>query len=504
MGDGDLVLTGEHYDWTSQFVGFKVQGVGMPAPGASSTGSGSVAGLPASLVPNLGAPAASATNTAPVMDEAWIVGFLTRHRFGPPDDPNAPEGACMFDRAASTVTDVVKALDDDAQRNGMGLNADRTNIVNDVLRQRKGGAVTGALLAKHMEAGDDSVSLFLSGLQKQKMVAMLEALQAVRGAKKLDELLDLARNDLRDPRLEVAILSVQQHLGGEWQALYDKLTDDTDKTAIRTHVFGKIEDGDLGDKAAIKHGNQGYQNDSADDAAWIAGFLKFVNASPDPSGNGSGDTCQFNGIPMPFQRAVDFVVEQAALAGRMIDQSAVSVPLAKLVVAPPKRQTGGANAPQYSIAYALQPGVPQAGGPPAPAQSQIAFTGTIALHADGASGPEVAWTVQIAHSVKGYVLQNIQTGPQAQWVWPFLDGTLQLQVLASALAGGANTGNDVIGAVPLVPTVQLSAGGQVTYAIPGTGKHVLIGFQLAGQLTGTAGQGTTGAVVPQGFVQVQW
>jgi ABC-type arginine/histidine transport system permease subunit len=112
--------------------------------------------------------------------------------------------------------------------------------------------------------------------------------------------------------------------------------------------------------------------------------------------------------------------------------------------------------------------------------------------------------VQIAHSVKGYVLQNIQTGPQAQWVWPFLDGALQLQVLASALAGGANTGNDVIGAVPLVPTVQLSAGGQVTYAIPGTGKHVLIGFQLAGQLTGTAGQGTTGALVPQGFVQVQW
>jgi hypothetical protein len=352
------------------------------------------------------------------MDEAWIVSFLTRHRFGPPADPNAPEGACMFDRAASTVTDVVKALDADAQQNGVGLNADRTDIVNDVLQQRQRGAAMGASLAKHMEAGDDSVSLFLEGLRKQKMVAMLEALQAVRGAKKLDELLDLTRNDLHDPRLEVAILSVQQHLGGEWQLLYDKLTDDADKTAIRTHVFGKIEDGDAGDKQPIKHGNQGYQNDSADDAAWIAGFLKFVNASPDPSGNGSGDTCQFNGIPMPFQRAVDSVVEQAALAGRMIDQSAVSGPLAKLVVAPPRKQAGGANAPQYSIAYALQPGVPQAGGSPAPAQSQIAFTGTMALHADGASGPEVAWTVQIAHSVKGYVLQNIQTGPQAQWVWP--------------------------------------------------------------------------------------
>jgi hypothetical protein len=58
--------------------------------------------------------------------------------------------------------------------------------------------------------------------------------------------------------------------------------------------------------------------------------------------------------------------------------------------------------------------------------------------------------------------------------------------------------------VPLMPTVQLSAGGQVTYTIPGTGKHVLVGFQLAGQVTGIAGQGTTAALVPQGFVQVQW
>jgi hypothetical protein len=476
----------------------------MRQPGASPGGPGSLTGPPPSLLPNSGAPAASAANTAPIMDEAWIVSFLTRHRFGPPADPNAPEGACMFDRAASTVTDVVKALDADAQGNGMGLNADRADIVNDVLQQRKRGAVMGASLAKHMEAGDDSVSLFLAGLQKQKMVSMLEALQAVRDAKKLDELLDLTRNDLHDPRLEVAILSVQQHLGGEWQQLYEKLTDDADKTAIRTHVFGKIEDGDLGDKKPIKHGSQSYQNDTADDAAWIAGFLKFVNAGPDPSGNGSGDTCQLDGTPMPFQRAVDSVVEQAALAGRMIDQSAVSGLLAKLVVAPPKRQAGGGDAPQYSLAYALQPQVPQAGGSPAPAQSQVSFTGTIALHPEGKSGPEIAWTVQIAHSVKGYVLQSIITGPQAQWVWPFLDGALQLQVLVSALAGGANTGNDVTGSVPLMPSVQLSAGGQVTYAIPGTGKHVLIGFQLAGQVTGTAGQGTTAALVPQGFVQVQW
>jgi hypothetical protein len=396
---------------------------------------------------------------------------------------------------------VVKALDEDATRNGLRLNANEADIVKDVLEQRRRGASMGAMTAKHMQAGDD-IALFLAGLQKQKMVSMLDALQAIRGAKQLDPLLDMTRNDLHDPRLEVAILSVQQHLGGEWQQLYDKLTDDADKTAIRTYVFQRIEDGDAGDKAPIKHGSTGYQNDSADDAGWIDGFLTFVHARPDPSGDGSGNTCEFDGIPMPFQRAVDTIVEQAALAGRMIGQDVVRGPLGKLVVPPPKSKVGGADAPQFSVAYALQPQVPQAGGPASPAQTQISFTGTIAMHAENVPGWEKAWTVQIAHTAKGYVLQNITTGPQMQWVWPFLNNTLQIQVLASALAGGANTGNEVKGSMALVPTAQLSVGGQVTYVIPGTGKHVLIGFQLAGQVTATEGQGTTAALVPQGIIQI--
>jgi len=505
MPDGDSTLTDKHYDdWTSGFLGVDIDALRKKSAAASIGGAGLLPGLPPSLTSGLTGPALNAPSTAtaaPIVDEAWIVGFLTRHRFGPPDDANAPEGACLFDRAASTVDDVVKALDEDATRNGLRLNANEADIVKDVLEQRRRGASMGAMTAKHMQAGDD-IALFLAGLQKQKMVSMLDALQAIRGAKQLDPLLDMTRNDLHDPRLEVAILSVQQHLGGEWQQLYDKLTDDADKTAIRTYVFQRIEDGDAGDKAPIKHGSTGYQNDSADDAGWIAGFLTFVHARPDPSGDGSGDTCEFNGIPMPFQRAIDTIVEQAALAGRMIGQDAVRGPLAKLVVPPPKSKVGGADAPQYNIAYALQPKLPQAGGPASPAQTQISFTGTIALHADGKPGLEYAWTVQIARTANGFILQNIATGPQLQWVEPFLNNTLQIQVLASALAGGANTGNEVKGSMALVPTAQLSVGGQVTYVIPGTGKHVLIGFQLAGQVTATEGQGTTAALVPQGIIQI--
>ncbi len=503
MPDGDSTLTDKHYDdWTSGFLDVDLDALRKKSLVAPIGGAASLPGLSLSLPPGFTV-SPPAANAPPIVDEAWIVGFLTRHRFGPPTDANAPEGACMFDRAASTVTDVVKALEDDAKRNGLQPNADDADIVKDVLGQRRRGASMGAMTAKHMQAGDD-IALFLAGLQKQKMVSLLDALQAIRGAKQLDELLDMTRNNLHDPRLEVAILSIQQHLGGEWQQLFEKLSDDADKTAIRTYVFGRIEDGDLGDKAPIKHGNTGYQNEAADDAGWIAGFLTFVNASPDPSGDGSGDTCQIDGIPMPFQRAVDTVVEQAALAGRMIAQDAVRGPLAKLVVPPPKSKVGGTDAPQYNIAYAFQPKLPQAGGPASPAQTQVSFTGTVAMHADNKPGLEYAWTVQIARTAAGYVLQNIITGPQLQWVWPFLNNTLQLQVLASALAGGANTGNDVNGSIPMVPTAQLSAGGQVTYAIPGTGKHVLIGFQLAGQVTATEGQGTTAALVPQGIIQISF
>jgi hypothetical protein len=451
MAGATTTLTDAQYDWTSQFLGVDVkalrpQGGGAAGPVAASS------------------QAAPAGAEAPIVDEAYIVGFLTRHKFGPPADANAPDGACLFDGAASTVTDVVKALDDDAQQNGLRSNAAETDIVNDVLSQKRRGASMGASIAKHMQAGDD-IALFLAGLQKQKMVSLLEALQAIRGAKKLDELLEMTREQLHDPRIEVGILSVQQHLGGEWQQLYDQLSDDADKAAIRAHVFQKMEAGDLGDKAPIMHGGAGYQNESPDDAAWLAGFLKFVHARPDPSGNGGGDTCEIDGNAMPFQRAVDMVVEQAALAGRMIDEDAVKGPLAKLVVAPPTSRAGGADAPQYSFAYAFQPAVRQLGGPPSPAQTQISYTGTVALHADNKPGLEYAWTVQIASTAKGYVLQNIVSGPQVQWVWPFLNNTLQIQLLASALAGGANTGNDVKGSMALVPTVQLSAGGQMTLSL---------------------------------------
>jgi hypothetical protein len=256
----------------------------------------------------------------------------------------------------------------------------------------------------------------------------------------------------------------------------------------------------------MTHGGTGYQNDTGDDAAWIAGFLQFVHAAPDPSGDGSGRTCTFDGVQMPFQRAVDNVVQQGALAGRMLEAGAVGNQLTKLVVQPRSRKPGESPAPQYSIQYVFVPTgahvTPQGKGSLDSSQSQTSYTGTIALHPDGTSGPEIAWTVQVAVNARSIVLQNILQGPQAQWVWPFLDGALQVQVIAQALRGLANTGSDATGKVTMAAMTQIGVAGQVTYAI--LGKSVLIGFQLAATGTATDGQATTADLVPQAFVQVQW
>jgi hypothetical protein len=478
-----------------------------PASGAPTTGT----------TPNGAANTASAQNPAPgaasqlqaastpqIMDEAWIVSFLTRHHFGSPKDADAPDDACVFDGSPSKVADVIKALDADAQTYGLAANANQENIVNDVLSQHRRGGIMGQQIAKHWQDGKD-IGVDLNALQRQKMVAILDTMDALHGAKQLDPVLDIVRNQLHDPRLEIAILTVQHHIGGEWQALMDKLTDDADKAAIRGRLLNAIDAGDMGDVKPLTHGGTGYRNDDPDDNKWINGFLDFVHAGPDPQGDGTGRTCEFDGAATPLQRAVDTVVEQGALAGRMLDKDDVATALAKLAVQP-KTAAGAKPGPQYSIQFAF----PASGvhvdtkgqGSVDKLQSQTSYTGTFQLHPDGAAGPEIAWTVQVTATADKFVVQNILKGVQAQWVWPFLNGALQVQVIASALRGLANSGTDAKGKVAMVPMTQVGVAGQVTYAI--FGQTVLVGFQLQGSGTATGGMAPTADLVPMAFIQIQW
>ncbi|MBV8912792.1 MAG: hypothetical protein JOZ05_07110 [Acetobacteraceae bacterium] len=445
----------------------------------------------------------SSTKQPATMGKAEIVNFLARHRFGPPQDANAGQDACVIDGGPSTLSDVGKMIDAEAKSWGQSVTADRDQIIAGMLQDRKGGQATGGMIAKHVDDGEN-LGFLLSGLQKQDMVSVLDALETIRAAKKLDAILDLVRNQLRDKRLEVAILSVQHHLGGEWEELLRGLSDE-DASAIRGHIFGSIEGGDSGDIKQIKHGDEGFSQPDASDDDWIKQFLAFVHAGPDPLGDGTGTTCSFDGVPMPIQRTIDSVVEQATFDGRSLKPGQVAEPLAKLAAQRPPSKPGTVPAPQFSISY----GFPATGHITASGQTsadqprgQVAYTGTIALHPDNAPGLEVSWTVQVAYTLKTWKVQQILQGPQAAWAWSFLDGALQVQVIANALSGLANSDTEASGKVAMMPATQIGASGQVTYAI--LGKKVLIGFQMGPSVTATQGQPTTADMAVMGFLQVQW
>ena len=169
----------------------------------------------------------------------------------------------------------------------------------------------------------------------------------------------------------------------------------------------------------------------------------------------------------------------------------------------------GGTPPQYSLSYAFVPvtahldtqtGQTSQDGP----QHQMTLAATFALHPEGQAGPEIAWQAQVAVSNGNAQVTQITEGVQAAWVMPFLNGALQVSALASAAAGVAQGRPDASGRVSMVPSAQVAAGGQVTYAIPGTNNHVLIGFQVQGSVTQTQGSNASLDFAPQGFLQIQW
>jgi hypothetical protein len=83
------------------------------------------------------------------------------------------------------------------------------------------------------------------------------------------------------------------------------------------------------------------------------------------------------------------------------------------------------------------------------------------------------------------------TGPQAAYVFAFLNGSLQLAPLVQLL-GGYMRGERVADRVMrLQPTAQVGAGGQFAYVIPGTNEHLQIGGQAAASFTDPIGGTST-------------
>jgi hypothetical protein len=178
--------------------------------------------------------------------------------------------------------------------------------------------------------------------------------------------------------------------------------------------------------------------------------------------------------------------------------------------------TGGAGATKSQVAIYMAisftrtthftPSTGQSSAPDPPGV-QGAIQATWELHPDGKPGAEVTWVGQVAVGQdpgspdKGFKVQSLLSGPQAAYVIPFLNGTLQLAPVIQMLAGVQRVQHeDRI--YRLVPTTQVGAGGQAVYTIPGTNGHLQLGGQAAAAITDPARADLT---VDYGYqVFLQW
>lgn len=434
----------------------------------------------------------------------WIDGFLEYYDFGPPAKLDDSSGqACQFNFVPSTIDAVLATLD--AQASLAGYRLDRS-LGQARIQQRydaRAGAVKkGGDVVQRIQAGAswDEIGKLLRPLG---MAELLDALQTIRAA----GLLDQAAANLPTPRLQAAILSVQQHLGARWQGYYNSVNP-ADQAVIRHHIYLRLIGGDLGDHKPLKSLQGGVYVGQAedDDAKWVKGFLEFHNLKLDPVGadplkGGVITTVWLNGATRTLTDLLDTVVEQGTLAGRSLDRDAVrTIATTILFPAVPSPQASNTRTSVY-LGYTIIPRTwhhdrVTGANSQDPRADQLSFQVTLEIHPDKKSGPELSWTSQVTafddeQDNNKYKVQSILTGVQAAWVFAFLDGTLQISPLIQALGGASRAQQTKDGVVRMVPTGQIGAGLQIMYTIPDTNEHLQIGGQGAASWTDPSGANDT-------------
>ncbi len=249
---------------------------------------------------------------------------------------------------------------------------------------------------------------------------------------------------------------------------------------------------------------------SAEAEDWIRTYLAGNTLSPnnvDPN----GATVMFGGKSCPLQQVVDTTVAAGRLANLKLGandhitaDTVRKIVTQVLLAAMPRVPTRDGHDPRQVslyIQYTFTPTtvhLPTAGGPSTSDQPAHTLTGqmTFEYHAENQSGLEVSLTgsaTWFADDKGGHLTnQSGFTGVQVAWVWSFLDGAFQAGPQFQALAGASRAQQTANDKLEWAPTGQISAGGQVQYAVPGLGGHVLIGLQAG--VSGTAAQGAGSTV----------
>jgi hypothetical protein len=397
----------------------------------------------------------------------------------------------MADQAIARIADpsAVSALSDDP----LAANTD------PIVTRPQAGRVSlaeslGRDLFAQVRAGQwDRVN---AALQDWPMASMLDVLQVARK----DGLLDALAARVAFGRAELAVLTVGMHFGFRWKALLDTAKAD-DKDAVTAHSQARMLAGDTGArKPLFANKKQALFVSSAPDAAtWLDEFLTYFDLAFSPH---DGKTV-FNGDHMTVLQIVDVAVEQAAMAGQIVDANACVATIEKKLgsVAKPtveairKYDDSSQLVVQYGVAYMRH--VPLDGGPSSTdnPNHQFQLVYTVQMHKDGTPGLELSFVAQVAAfaDASGHVkvtkdveVQQTAGGLQAAYVAPFIGTFSTIQAVAQVLDGVAFDKQKRDGTVFATPhrTDQVAVQAQAVFDIVGNDK-LKLQLVAMGQLSAT-------------------
>jgi hypothetical protein len=401
--------------------------------------------------------------------------------------------------------------------------------VSQLLSIQRDGPTGGSAPPIGGTAGDQAIASIrqqrwgdaLRLLNGQAMPQLLDALEAVRGAQLLTPLADHVdqTGGISTARTWAAILAVQLHLGSRFGQFLRTLPDDQ-QSAIRHHAFERIMAGGAPD--VLRRSSDGAvfsEPVPLTNVEWAARFLTFFGFGAPPIRDDTGQACVFNSRAATLTDVLDTLMEQASLAGYLIERDEV----APVAARQREESRGPARSAHFTITYSFVPWTghvdPSSGATSRDQPGhQLGGTFTFQLHHDDEPG----WELSVVANVTFFAdeggavrLQNVQAGGQAAWVVPFARGFLQAGPFLQVVGGAAYRQHTIDGAMQVTtdPAAQGTIGGQMLLVVPGTNRHLMVGVQGGGSLTGaSAPSGRAGPVHDQpsttfdasGNVFLQW
>jgi outer membrane protein OmpA-like peptidoglycan-associated protein len=239
---------------------------------------------------------------------------------------------------------------------------------------------------------------------------------------------------------------------------------------------------------------------------WIRKHLKDSGLRPDPL-NDKGDHVLYNNKTT----ALDDVVSETVRAGKnasikapdLVTEDRVrKIVTDVLLDSIPTVKSGGKNPAKTSISIQYQfvpftdhTSLKDGKGSTDQPGHQIQLQITAKMHGEDESGVEIQGQLTGTLFADGANLQikwqQVQGGAQIAWVQNFFDNNLQVSPQLAVSFGGSRAVMNQSQTIEWTPTGQVTAGGQVTYKVPGFKGQLQVGLQGQVGVTGPSGSQAT-------------